>query len=103
MTVSVSFMKPDGIGSINAPGLGRCRTRETITVPGTTTASLEAGEIALLCSGESAVVLAAAGTTPDAQATTATAATQAGVPVPPNVFVPVVGKVGEKINIKVMA
>lgn len=100
MPVKVSFMKPGGLGSINAIGVGDCRVCETITVPGTTTAALEDGEIVVLCSTEAATVVAAHGTTPDAAAIARTSATSAGYSVPAGVNVPVSAKVGDKINIK---
>lgn len=100
MAVKVSFMKPGGLGSINAVGLGACRTCETVTVPGTTTASLQDGEIAVLLSTEAASVVAAHGSTPDAAATNATNATSAGYGVPAGMAVAIAGNVGDKINIK---
>jgi len=100
MTVKISFIKPGGLGSINAVGIGACRVCETITIPGTTTASLQAGEIAVLVSTESGPCVAAHGTTPDAAATDATAATSAGYGVPEGTAFPVAGNVGDKFNIK---
>ena len=100
MPVKVSFMKPGGLGSINAIGVGDCRVCETITVPGTTTAALEAGEIVVLCSTEAATVVAAHGATPDAAATARTNATSAGYSVPIGINMPIAAKVGDKISIK---
>lgn len=100
MSVKVSFMKPGALGSIDAVGIGDCRICETITVPGTTTATLEAGEIVVLCSTEATAVVAAHGTTPDAASVARTNATSAGYGVPVGINVPVSAKVGDKINIK---
>lgn len=100
MSVIVSFVTPRGAGSVHAPAIGDCRIRETVPVPGTTTASAQDGELVLICSMEAAVVLAAHGTTPDAQAVAATTATSAGYPIPTSGIVPVIPNEGEKINFK---
>ena len=100
MSVKVSFMKPAGLGSVNAVGFGDCRVCETVTVPGSTTATAEAGEIVLLVSTEADVVVAAHGATPDAAATARTAATTAGYAVPPLMVIPIAARAGDKINIK---
>lgn len=102
MSVVVSFISPRGIASINSPGIGDCRVHETITVPGTTTATAAEGEIVLIASGEAAIVLAAHGTTPDAIAAASTAATTAGYPIPTSSMVIVVPRAGDKINIKAL-
>lgn len=103
MAVIVSFMRPGGLGSIHAVGVGRVRVRESLSLNGTTTASAVEGEMALLCSTEEGVVLAAFGTTPDAAATAATGVTTAGFSVPPGTWVPVALPVGAKINVKAIA
>jgi hypothetical protein len=100
MSVVVSFIAPQGMGTVNAPGIGACRVKEVITVPGTTTAAALAGEVVLICNGENSTVLAANGTAPDAQAGASAAATSAGYPIPVGCIVPVVPKAGDKINIK---
>lgn len=102
MAVVVAFMKPGGLGSIAAVGIGQCRVRETLTVPATTTASAQAGEIALILSTETAAVLAAHGAVPDGQAVAAGNDTTAGYPVAPNLPVAVATKVGDKINVKAL-
>lgn len=104
MTVVVSFITPAGIGSIDAPGLGACRIRENITIPGTTAASLLPGEIAIVGNAEASMVAVAFGTTPDAAATSATSASSAGYPVPAGQNSdPIVGRAGDKINVKALA
>ncbi len=100
MPVKVSFIKPGGLGSINAVGFGQCRISETITVPGTTAAALLDGEIVVMCSTEAAAVVAAHGTTPDAAAPAQTNATSAGYGVPAGVLVCAAPKVGDRVNIK---
>lgn len=103
MTVKVSFMRPGPLGSINVIGIGSCRICETVTVPGSTTASAQEGEIAILVSTESAAVIAANGTTPDAAAVAATAATSAGYGIPAGLVVAIAVATGDKINIKAFA
>lgn len=102
MSVVVAFMKPGGLGSVSAVGVGQCRARETISVPATTAISAQAGDIAFIVSTESVTVLAAHGTAPDAQATDATPATTAGYALPPNVPIAIAVRVGDKINVKAL-
>ena len=103
MTVVVSFFTPKGIGHSAAPGIGACRIKEVITVPGTTTNTLAAGEVAIIANGEATDVLAAHGTIPDAQAAVSSAITSAGYPCRVGIPMIVVGNAGDKINIKVVA
>jgi len=103
MAVIVSFIRPGGLGSVHAVGIGACRVRETLALNGTTTAALEDGEIAVLCSTETTTVLGAFGVTPDAAAAASTAVTSAGFPLPVGMIVPVAGLAGSKINVKAMA
>lgn len=103
MTVFVSFTKTGAIGSIHAPGVGAARVRESLTIPATTTAAFVDGEIALVFNGESAPVFVAFGAAPDAAATAASAATTAGVVVPAGGWLPIAGRVGDKINAKAVA
>lgn len=100
MAVKVSFVRPAGIGSVDAPGIGACRVCETLTVPGATTAAAQDGEIAVIVSTESSAVVVAHGSTPDAAATAQTSATSAGYAVPPSQIVPIVLRAGDKISIK---
>lgn len=104
MTVIVSFIRPAGLGALNAPGLGACRIRENITIPGTTTATLQPGEFAIVGNAETAMVAIAFGTDPDAAATLATGSTSAGYPVPAGQNSdPIVAPAGSKINVKAIA
>lgn len=103
MTVVVSFVKPFGIGSVFAPGVGQVRIREDITIPGTTTATLEDGEFAIVMNGEVDPIAAALGTTPDAAATAQTAATNAGTGIGAGASLTFGGKPGDKVNVKALA
>lgn len=101
MAVTVTFFKPKGIGSVHAPGVGEIRARESVTIPGTTTATVQDGECVVVLNEESDAVLVAHGTTPDAAASPATSATSAGFPVATGeVSPPFIPAVGAKINIK---
>ena len=104
MAVFVSFVRPAGIGSLNAPGIGRVRATEILSVPGTTSNTVQDGELVLIASTEGAFVRVAHGTVPDAAAATETNATSAGLPVPPQSSeIVVVPAVGAKINVKALA
>lgn len=100
MTVFVSFVKPVGMGSIHAPGIGTIRVRESLTIPNSTTAAFADGETAIVVNGESGYIAVAFGTAPDASAAAETAATTAGVVIPAGGSFPIVGPVGAKINVK---
>ena len=104
MTVVVCFVTPRGIGSANAPGIGDVRVREDITVPGSTTAVAEEDEVVIIGNGETSMVVAAFGRTPDAATTTETSASSAGFPVAAgSVTGGIVVREGDKINIKAIA
>ncbi len=100
MPVKVSFMTPAYVGDKANLAIGACRICETLTVPATTTASAREGEFILVSSTETATVVCAHGTTPDAAATAQTVATTAGYPIPPNDLTPIQANVGDKINVK---
>lgn len=101
MTVVVSFIAPHGIGPLHAPGIGRVRVRENLTIPATTTATVQDGEIVVIGNAEGSMVAVAFGTTPDGAATAETSATSAGYPVASGgVSDPFVPPVGSKINVK---
>lgn len=101
MTVVVSFVKPHGAGVV---GMGRVRVRENITIPGTTIATRQDGEIVIIGNAETSMVAVAWGTTPDAAATAETPdVTTAGVAVAAGaVSYPIEPKTGDKINVKVV-
>lgn len=100
MPVKVSFMRPGTLGSVDAVAVGSCRICETITVPGSTTAAAQPGEIVVLVSTEGTPVVCAHGTTPDAAATAQTAATTAGYGVTSDSMVAIAVQSGDRINIK---
>jgi hypothetical protein len=101
MTVTVSFFKPTSPGAAGAAGVGFIRVRETIAIPGSTTATAEAGEYVVVLNEEASAVLVAHGTTPDAAAAAATSVTTAGFPVEAGaVSPPIVPATGSKINVK---
>ena len=104
MTVVVCFVTPKGIGSAHAPGIGDVRVREDITVPGSTTATAAEGEVVIIGNGEAAMVAAAFGSVPDADATDETSSTSAGFPVAAgSVTGGIVVREGDKVNIKAIA
>jgi hypothetical protein len=70
MTVVVTFVKTQGIeGAYAAPGVGVIRVREDVTVPGTTTNSVQDGEVVIVGNAESNMVAVAFGNEPDAATT----------------------------------
>ena len=100
MTVTVSFLNA-GPGAGGVSGISRVRVKEVVTVPGTTTATAQAGEIIVVGNGEASMVAVAIGTTPDAAAVAETAATTAGYPVGAGqVSDPFMPAAGAKVNIK---
>lgn len=106
MPIIVSFCQPGRLaGSATSVGIGRCRIRETLTLGSgvTTTAAAQAGEIAIVHSTETAAVLGAKGTAPDAAAAVVAAGTDAGFPVGPGQITPVEMGAGEKLNFKPLA
>lgn len=101
MTVVVSFISHKALGLGPVLGVGVVRVREDITIPGSTTATAQAGEIVLVGNGETSMVAIAFGTTPDAAALAATAATSAGFVVPAGcTSQPICPPAGAKINVK---
>jgi hypothetical protein len=102
MTVVVSFIKQAARGS-EASGVGQVRVRENIAIPGTTTATLQDGELVIVGNAETSMVAVAFGTTPDAAALAKTGATSAGMPVAAGALsYPIIPAVGDKINVKVV-
>lgn len=101
MTIVVSFVSAGPAGA-GGNGVARVRKQERIALNGTTTATSEPGDAIIIGNGESSMIAVAFGTTPDAAALDATAATSAGFPVAAgSVSPPIVpGVVGAKINVK---
>jgi hypothetical protein len=103
MTVFVTFAKPGALGSVHAPGVGAARVRESLTIPATTAGAFADGEMAIVVNGEASSVAVATGSTPDAAAAAATVGTTAGVVIPAGGWLPIVGKVGDMINVKAIS
>lgn len=100
MTVQVVFFTPRGVNLSGQPGVGDVRLRETVTIPNTTTATVQLGEAVVVLNGETAPVFAAHGTTPNALATAQTALTTAGFPISTGqVSPPIMAAVGAKIHV----
>lgn len=100
MTVVVSFVVPGG-GRGFATGVERVTARENITPPGTTTNTVNEGEMVVIGNAETSMVAVAFGATPDADATVATRLTSAGLPVPAGaVSYPISPAIGDKVNVK---
>lgn len=77
------------------------RAMEVLSVPSTSTIVAEDGEIAIILNTEASGILMATGSTPDAQATAATAATTAGQGVPSGLTSPaVLMNQGDKVSVK---
>lgn len=103
MSVIVAFFKPGGLGSIHAPGVGQVRASEVIDAGDTTTIAAQDGEMGMIWSGETALVKAAHGATPNAAATAETAATTAAYGVPAGGITPFAPKTGDKVAIAALA
>lgn len=104
MAAHVLFFTPRGVGpTVHAPGVGQVRVREAVTVPGTTTAVAQEGEVVMVFNADATNSLVALGTTPDAAATEQTAGTTAGYPAAPGLFSgPFVPNEGDKVNVKAL-
>ena len=101
MAVQVIFFTPQGVGKTNAvQGVGRIRIREAVTIPGTTTATVQNGESVIVYNGEASGVLVAHGSTPAATTGTETDASSAGLTVPTlSNSLPLEPATGSKIHI----
>jgi hypothetical protein len=104
MSVIVTFCKAKGIrGSAQNPAVAEARVRETLALNNSTTATITDGEIVLVGNNESAMILAAFGSTPDAAATAETAQTSAGVPIGAGQVMALRPPAGTKINVKALS
>lgn len=103
MTVVVSIMRPKAIGPDGTPVIGYARIREDLALDGTTTATLENGEVFYVASTESDVIAVAAGSSPDADTTTGTGSSTAGIPVAPNLPIAIAAPAGSKLNVKALS
>lgn len=102
MAVQVIFFEAKSMGSMDSPGVGAVRLRESVTAPGVTTGKVKAGEAVLIFNGDGSPVLVAHGSTPDAAATDATEATTAGVPVGSTLSQVLVPAIDSKISVKAL-
>ena len=104
MSAVVSFIRP-ATGGAGVSAASRIRKMEILSIGSATSATAEDGEIAIVLNTESSAILVAYGGTPNAQATTETSATSAGVGVPTGLVSPPLGPLarGDKISAKVVA
>lgn len=104
MSAVVCFVKAVS-GGAGTAAAGRIRKKEVISVPSTSTITAEAGEFAIVMNTETSAILVAYGSTPDAQATTETAATSAGLGIPAGLDSALLGPLaaGDKVNVKTVA
>jgi len=104
MSAVVCFVRPGSAGG-GGTAAWKIRKKEVISVPATSTITAEAGEFAIVLNTETTAILVASGSTPDAQATTETAATTAGIGVPAGLDSPLLGPLvrGDKVSAKTVA
>lgn len=103
MSAVVCFVRAVS-GGAGAATVGKIRKKEVLTVPSTSTITAEAGEVALILNTETTGILVAFGSTPDAQATTQTTATSAGMGVAAGLEgSPMALASGDKIDVKTIA
>ena len=103
MSAVVCFVKAVSAGG--GATAANIRKKEVISVPATSTITAEKGEFAIVMNTEATAILIAYGSTPDAQAVTATGATSAGLGVPAGFDSALIGplELGDKVNAKVVA
>jgi hypothetical protein len=104
MSAVVCFVKPVTAGG-GSTAAGAIRKKEVLTVPSTSTITANAGEYAIVLNTEATAILVAYGGTPDAQATTETSATTAGLGVPSGLESALLGPLaqGAKVDVKTVA
>lgn len=103
MTVTVSFVTTESRNHTDTAGVAGCRVAEDLALNGTTTATALFSEVIIVANGETSMIRVAVGTTPNAAASSSTAATSAGVPIPAGLYQIFVPKPGDKINVKALA
>jgi hypothetical protein len=103
MSAVVSFVKAVSSGG-GGTAAGGIRKKEVLTVPSTSTITANKGEFAIVLNTEATAILVAFGSTPDAQAATATSATTAGIGIPSGFDSPLLGPLaqGDKVDVKVV-
>jgi hypothetical protein len=104
MSAVVSFVKVVSAGG-GSSAAGGVRKKEVLSVASTSTITAQAGEYAIVLNTETTGILVAYGSTPDAQAVTATSATTAGLGIPAGLESPLLGPLatGDTINVKTIA
>lgn len=104
MSAVVCFVTPGTAGG-GGTAAWRIRKKEVLTVPSTSTITADAGEFAIVLNTETSGILVAYGSTPDAVATTETAATSAGLGVPAGLDSALLGPLaeGDKVSAKAIA
>lgn len=104
MSAVVCFVRPGSAGGGGTAAM-RVRKKEVLTVPSTSTITAQAGEFAIVLNTEATGILIAWGSTPDAQATTESSVTSAGLGVPAGLDSALVGPLalGDKVSAKTVA
>jgi hypothetical protein len=104
MSAVVCFVRAVAAGG-GSTAAGAIRKKEVLTVPSTSTITANAGEFAIVLNTEATAILVAYGSTPDAQATTETGATTAGLGIPSGLESPLLGPLaqGAKVDVKTVA
>lgn len=104
MSAVVCFLRVGSAGG-GAAAAWKIRKKEVLTVPSTSTITANAGEIAIILNTETSGILAAYGSTPDAQAATETTATSAGIGVASGLESAPLGPLaqGDKVDVKTIA
>lgn len=103
MAAYVTFFAPSGLGSVDAPSLGKMRAMEAVATGATSTGSAQDGEAVYVFNNEATAVYAAIGTTPVANAAASTAATTAGVVIGAGAFQVIAARTGDKVAIAAVA
>lgn len=104
MAATVCFVTAVAAGG-GGTAAGAIRKKEVLTVPSTSTITANKGEFAIVLNTEATAILVAYGSTPDAQAVTATGATTAGLGVPAGLDSALLGPLaqGAKVDVKTVA
>lgn len=104
MAATVCFLTAVSAGG-GGSAAGAIRKKEVLSVASTSTITANAGEYAIVLNTEATAILVAYGSTPDAQATTSTSATTAGIGVPAGLDSALLGPLaqGDKVNVKLVA
>jgi hypothetical protein len=103
-TVTVGFITPKGILSVDSLGIANVRTREDLAAAnGTTANTANPGEVAYVVNGTTSAVAVAFGSAPDAATTTASVASSAGFGLGVGQSIMISVALGDKVNVKRIA